>query len=150
MSKVEQAKIAFVYSGLIAPGIKVGDPTPSIAISCNDFPSEQLLSVNFGVIDFNGVDNYSLEIEIFYDGETVSIESDLKEIFQYQPQWGSSGEYVATMSVIQSFIAKGPGYYTLEASLLFKLPTPNSEWEVIDVKKSFFAVSKEWRNKIDG
>jgi hypothetical protein len=54
------------------------------------------------------------------------------------------------MSVIQSFIAKGPGYYTLEASLLFKPPTPNSEWEVIDVKKSFFAVSKEWRNKIDG
>lgn len=150
MSKIEQAKIAFVYSGIITPGITVGDPHPGLALTCSEFPSEHFLSVNFGVIDFNGVDNYSLEIEVFFHGETVSVASDNKDVFKYHPQWGDNGEYVATMTTVQSFIAKGPGYYTIEATLLFKDTNPESVWETIDVRRSYFAIASEWRTSIDG
>ncbi|WP_031521256.1 hypothetical protein [Siccibacter colletis] len=150
MSKVDQAKIAFVYSGVFAPGVLVGDPHPAIALACNKFPCEHSLSINFGVINFNGIDNYSLEIEIFFKGETVSLASDNKKVFKYHPQWGNKGEYVATMTTIQSFIAKGPGYYTVEATLLFKDTSPESVWETIDVMRSYFAIASEWRSSIDG
>lgn len=150
MPKIEQAKIAFVYSGIIAPGVTVGEPTPGLAISCNDYPSEQFLTVNFGVIGFNGIDNYSLEVDVLFNDESVSVLTEDKQIYQYQPQWSNDGEFVATMTLIQPFIAKGPGYYTIAATLLFKDTNPDTMWEAIDVRRSYFAVSKSWRNGLDG
>ncbi|HFN8033309.1 TPA: hypothetical protein ACHG1G_003143 [Escherichia coli] len=150
MLKIEQAKIAFVYSAVVAPGVMVGEPSPGLAISCSDFPTEQFLSVNFGVIGFNGIDNYSLEIDVLFNGESVSVITEDKQIYQYKPQWGNDGEFVATMTLIQPFIAKGVGYYTIEATLLFKDTNPDSMWETIDVTRSYFAVSKAWRSGLDG
>lgn len=150
MSKKEQARIAFVYPGVLAPGVNIGEPTPGLATICNHFPSEQFLSVNFGVIGFNGIDNYSLEIEVLFQEESVSVITDDKKIYQYQPQWSDEGDFVATMTILQPFIAKGPGYYTIEATLLFKDTNPNAVWQAIDVRRSYFAVAKEWRNGLDG
>lgn len=150
MPKFEHAKIAFVYSGVVAPGVTVGDPSPGLAISCGDFPTEHYLSVNFGVIGFNGIDNYSLEIDVLFNEESVSVLTEDKQIYKYQPQWSNDGEFVATMTIIQPFIAKGSGYYTIEATLLFKDTNPDSMWETIDVRRSYFAVSKDWRTGLDG
>lgn len=150
MSNNDHAKIAFVYTGIIAPGVMVGDPTPGLTIACSKFPSESTVSVNFGVIGFNGIDNYSLSVRIFLDNEDVtSKELVNRNLFSYKPQWSDEGEYVATMTVIESFTAKAAGCYRIEASLLFREAKEEAEWESIDVKSAYFAVAKEWRNNIE-
>lgn len=151
MPNIEQAKIAFVYSSVIAPGVMVGDPTPELAITCKEFPAETTLSVNFGVIGFNGIDNYSLDVKVLFNEQDVTAPpTGHKKIFSYLPRWGKSGDYVATMTLVESFTANEPGYYTIEAQLLYKDTTPDSLWETIDIKRSYFAVDSEWRTSIDG
>ncbi|MCR4457611.1 hypothetical protein [Pseudescherichia sp. L3] len=144
------AKIAYVYSSLIEPGVVVGDPTPGIGLRCERFPTDLTLSINFGVIGFNGIDNYSIEFHIIYENQDVTIESQESRVLKYLPQWGSNGEFVADMCVFENFTANGPGYYFIDAHLLFKDTNPESVWEVIDIKKSCFAISAEWRREIDG
>lgn len=145
----DHARIAFVYSGLVAPGVMAGDTTPCLTIACNEFPSKATISVNFGVIGFNGIDHYSLDVKIFHNDEDVTTPiSGERNLFNYRPQWSDDGEYVATMAIIESFTAKAPGSYRVEASLLFKEAKEEAVWDSIDVKSSYFAVAKEWRNDI--
>ncbi|MEB6632771.1 hypothetical protein [Kluyvera cryocrescens] len=150
MQDDQQAKIAFVYPGIHAAGVVPGEPTPGLAIKCDALPSQISLPVNFGVIGFNGIDNYSLEIEILFNKESVSVITEDKLIHNYHPQWSGDGEFVATMTIIQPFTAIDPGYYTIEATLLFKDTNPDSLWETIDTRRSYFAVAAEWRNGLDG
>ncbi|EKK5422994.1 hypothetical protein PN779_003968 [Enterobacter hormaechei] len=146
MSNDVQAKIAFVYTGELQPGMAVGDPTPGLTIACSEFPANSIIAVNFGVIGFNGVDNYSLDVKIYFNDEDVTSPSQSnKNLFKYRPQWSDEGEFVATMTIVESFTPKAPGIYRLEASLLFKEAKEEAVWELIDVKSSYFAVAKNWR-----
>ena len=151
MQDEQQAKIAFLYPALKAAGVVPGDPTPGVAIECNEFPSQISLPVNFGVIGFNGIDNYSLDVKVIFNGEDVTAPlQGTRSVFAYTPEWGNDGEYVATMTITEAFIAKAPGYYSIEALLLFKTTDPESSWAIIDLKQSHFSVSKKWSKNIDG
>ncbi|EKM4781664.1 hypothetical protein PUY42_002567 [Salmonella enterica] len=149
VSNNKQARIAFVYSGS-ADLVLAGDSTPTLGISCNKFPSEKSIVVHFGVIGFNGKDNYSLEIKIFHDEEDVTL-SNLKHnnLLNYKPKWSNDGEFVALMAAAESFTAIAPGIYRIEANLLFREAKPDTIWESIDLKTSYFAVDKNWSSKID-
>ncbi|HGH4644009.1 hypothetical protein [uncultured Enterobacter sp.] len=150
MANENNALLAYVYTGLLAPGVIVGDPTPMLAFQAESFPTEILLPVNFGVVGFNGVDGYSIEFKVTFDGQDVSISTVDGKLMKHHPLWGDNGEYVADMSVFEKFKAISAGYYCLEARLLFKSASKEQDWEVIDIKKSHFAVSKAWENKFHG
>lgn len=145
----DQSKIAFVYPGIAEVGLTESF-APELGFSCLEFPSKVTLLVRFGVIGFNGEDNYSLEIKIFMGDEDVTLPLQKhRNLFSYKPQWSDKGDYIAVMSVIESFTAKDPGCYRIEASLLFKEAKKDALWETIDVKSSYFMVSREWRDKIE-
>jgi len=141
-----KGKIAFVYPSRYSLGLTVGETKPNISIICDSYPSEQTIAINFGVIDFNGIDNYSLEVSIFHNDEDVTIPAKKSNLFKYEPRWGDTGEFVAEMAVIDTFVATAPGYYRIKLQLLFRDSNPESVWEVIDVASAYFSVSTKWKS----
>lgn len=149
MSTNEQPKIAFVYPGIADLGIKE-DFTPEIGIQCGTFPCEKNVLVRFGVIGFNGIDNYSLELKIYLDDEDVTLSTHShNNLFSYKPKWSGDGEYVAAMAVVEGFKAKAPGIYRIEANLLFMKADSDAGWKTIESISAYFAVAAKWESKID-
>jgi hypothetical protein len=149
MLKNEIPRIAFVYPGIAEPGVKE-DFTPELGIQCDTFPCEKNVLVRFGVIGFNGVDNYSLELKIYLDDEDVTLSNHShNNLFSYNPKWSGDGEFVAAMAVVEGFKAKAPGIYRIEASLLCMKADSDTGWKTIEVISAYFAVAEKWESKID-
>lgn len=141
----DQPKLTFVYPTFIREGMSaIGPFTPDIGWFASQFPEKMMFYVSVGLL-LNSKRHYSYDIDVLYDGESLTPEDAPKlDTKMVNTSVSNRDDFVAiTVNLLKDVVMPGAGLYTIKARL-YAGKADSSEKEMIDECLGYFTLAEHW------